>query len=123
MKFSVLLKYVTPHRNTLVAIMALLLVQSAVSLATPWLAGQLTGAVLGEPDAMFNSIRQILVVWLVVMTVRSLLGFATKYLIGTTGATMAARLRTRVYQHLQMLPISYSQERKQGDMLTLLSKQ
>lgn len=34
---------------------------------------------------------------------------------------MAARLRSRVYEHLQILPLAYFQERKQGDMLTLLS--
>jgi ABC-type multidrug transport system fused ATPase/permease subunit len=34
---------------------------------------------------------------------------------------MAARLRSRVYDHLQILPLAYYQERKPGDLLTLLS--
>jgi ABC-type multidrug transport system fused ATPase/permease subunit len=120
-KFSVLLQYVTPHRNTLLAIVALLLVESAVSLANPWLAGQLTGAVLGEADVVFASIGWILMAWLSLMVVTGLLGFATRYLVGTTGQTMAARLRARIYQHMQILPLTYIQERNQGNLLTLLS--
>jgi ABC-type multidrug transport system fused ATPase/permease subunit len=34
---------------------------------------------------------------------------------------MAAKLRTRVYEHLQILPLTYYQERRQGNLLTLLS--
>jgi len=120
-KFSALLQYVTPHRNTLVAIVGLLLLESAVSLASPWLAGQLTGAVLGEANILFTSISWILGTWLILMVVRSLLSFATQYLVGTTGQSMAAKLRSRIYEHMQILPLTYFQERNQGDQLTLLS--
>ncbi len=121
MKFSVLVQYVTPHRNTLAAIVLLLLVESAFSLSSPWLAGQLTGAVLGEASVYFTSTNSILIIWLIVMVCKSLLSFATQYLVGSTGQTMASRLRSRIYQHLQVLPLTYTQERNQGDMLTLLS--
>ena len=102
MKFSALLQYITPHRNTLLAIVALLLVESAVSLASPWLAGQLTGVVLGETDVLLTSINWILVAWLGLMVIKSLLSFASQYLVGSTGQTMAASLRTRIYQHMQV---------------------
>jgi ABC-type multidrug transport system fused ATPase/permease subunit len=122
MKFSVLLQYVTPHKRTLFAIVALLLLGSVISLANPWIAGQLTGVVLNESDVLFTNISWILVAWLALLTVKSLLSFATSYLIGCTGADMAARLRGRVYQHLQILPMNYYQDRRPGDLLTLLSR-
>ena len=59
--------------------------------------------------------------WFVLLAVKSLLAFASGYLIGSTGADMGARLRSRVYDHLQVLPLAYYQERKAGDLLTLLS--
>lgn len=121
MKFSALLQYVTPHRNTLLAIVALLLMESAASLASPWLAGQLTGAVLGETRVLFPSVGWILGFWLILMVIRSLLSAATQYLVGSTGQTMAAQLRSRVYGHMQILPLTYFQQRNQGDLLTLLS--
>jgi len=120
-KFTALLHYVTPHRHTLLAIVALLLAESAFSLTSPWIAGQLTGLALGEPAVLFASIGWALIAWLALMTLRSLLGFVSSYLVGSTGETMAAGLRTRVYQHLQILPLTYYQDRRPGDLLTLLS--
>ena len=48
-----------------------------------------------------------------------MLGFCTSYLIGTTGEKMAARLRKHVYDHMQLLPISYFQSRHAGLLLLL----
>jgi ABC-type multidrug transport system fused ATPase/permease subunit len=51
MKFSMLLQYITPHRKVLLGVVALLLAGSAVTLAQPWLAGQLTSVILAEERA------------------------------------------------------------------------
>jgi ATP-binding cassette, subfamily B, bacterial len=120
-KFSGLLRYITPHRKTLLAIVALLLASSAFALTGPWIAGQLTGLALGEANVFFASINGALVAWLALMTARGLLDFVSSYLVGSSGETMAAQLRARVYEHLQILPMTYYQERRPGDLLTLLS--
>ncbi len=65
--------------------------------------------------------RQLLGLWLVLMVLRSVLSFATQYFIGSTGERITAELRTRLYQHLQALPVGYYQQRRTGDTLTLLS--
>ena len=101
--------------------MALLLASSAFSLTGPWIAGQLTGLALGETKVFFTSINGALVAWLALMSARGLLDFSSAYLVGSTGETMAAQLRTRVYEHLQILPMTYYQEQRPGDLLTLLS--
>jgi ATP-binding cassette subfamily B protein len=120
-KFSALLQFVTPHRNTLFAIVFLLLLDSAFALTSPWIAGQLTGLVLGEAEVLFSSIRWLLTLWLGLMVIKSLVGFISSYLVGSAGETMGAQLRARVYEHLQVLPLPYHQDRKQGELLTLLS--
>jgi ABC-type multidrug transport system fused ATPase/permease subunit len=120
-KFSTLVQYVTPHRRTLFAIVMLLLLESVVTLAMPWIAGQLTGMALGEPKVLFTSIGWLFIAWLALIILKSVSGFVSSYFIGITGETMAAQLRTRVYEHLQILPLAYLQDRKQGDLLTLLS--
>lgn len=101
--------------------MALLLLSSAFSLVNPWIAGQLTGLALSEPGMLFTSINNVLMAWLALMTGRSVLSFVSSYVLGTTGEAMATQLRTRVYEHLQVLPMTYHQERRSGDLLTLLS--
>jgi ABC-type multidrug transport system fused ATPase/permease subunit len=112
MKFSTLLQHVTPQRNTLLFIMLLLLLDSAVALANPWLAGMLTKSILQGEGSGLPAFQFILLAWFGLLALRSLLSFATSYLVGSTGETMSARLRSRVYEHLQILPMSYYHERK-----------
>jgi ABC-type multidrug transport system fused ATPase/permease subunit len=121
LKYSALLSIVTPHRRTLLAILALLLADSAAALANPWIAGLATRKLLEGDQSGLPGLQLILLGWLALLAVKSLLGFASSYLVGTTGAGMAARLRSRVYEHLQILPMGYYQDRKPGDLLSLLS--
>ncbi|MEH6552208.1 MAG: ABC transporter ATP-binding protein [Pseudomonadales bacterium] len=121
MNFYQLLQFITPHRNTLVLVLVLLLTGSVISLSTPWVAGLLTGHILGETNNWLPSLPWILGAWFALLVVKSLLGFTTSYLIGTTGETMLAKLRTRLYDHIQLLPMQYYQEQRRGDVLALLS--
>lgn len=122
MKFARLLQYIKPHLITLVFVLVLLTLDSLVALAQPWIAGQLASAALsGGGGNDFIQIQKILLLWLGLITIKSILGFCSSYLVGTTGERMAARLRKRVYEHMQVLPISYFQSRQAGESLSLLS--
>lgn len=122
MKFTRLLHYITPHRGTLMLVLVLLLADSLAALAQPWIAGMLTTAALGGGGGNdFVAIQEVLLLWLGLITVKSILSFFNSYLVGTTGETMAARLRKRVYEHMQVLPISYFHARRPGESLSLLS--
>jgi len=116
--FRQLLPHLTPHRRVLAVMLALLLAGSLVSLANPWLAGLFTGSVLGQSEL---EPKLLLGAWLGLMVIRSLLGFFTSYRIGSTGQQLTASLRNRLYQHMQVLPVGYYQQRRPGDTLTLLS--
>ena len=116
--FRQLLPHITPHTRVLVIMLVLLLAGSLVSLANPWLAGLFTGSVLGqgklEPKLLLGA-------WLGLMLIRSLLSFFTSYRIGSAGQQLTASLRSRLYQHMQVLPVDYYQQRRPGETLTLLS--
>ena len=122
MKFTTLLQHVTPHRSTLVLIVLLLLAGSVISLVNPWVAGLLTYSILTPAKSAYAP-QIILLAWLGLLAVRSVLSFATQYTVGVTAETMSARLRSRVYEHLQVLPLAYHQDRRQGDLLTLLANE
>ena len=49
--YSQLLSYITPHRRTLLAVVALLLAGTAVTLVNPLIAGKLTQVLLGGRKA------------------------------------------------------------------------
>ncbi|MEM9137765.1 MAG: ABC transporter ATP-binding protein [Cyanobacteria bacterium P01_F01_bin.42] len=116
--FRELLHYITPERRVVLITLALMLAGSLVTLAQPWLAGLLAASVLGDSD--WDS-KQLLALWLGVIAISSLLGFFTSYRIGSTGQQLTANLRTRLYQHIQILPTAYYQQRRPGETLTLLS--
>jgi len=99
----------------------LLLAGTAVNLANPLFAGKLTETLLAEPGAATLPVGLLLAAWLVLLIVRAAVGVASSYLVGSTGALMGAELRSRVYEHMQVLPLAWFQERKQGDVLSLLS--
>ena len=120
MKFSVLLQYITPHRRILTWLVLLLLANSATALAQPWLAGKLTGALLHYSELSW-SVKEVLLLWIGLLLLRSGIGFATQYYVGSTGQMMTASLRSRLFQHLQALPISYHRQERRGDVLALLS--
>jgi len=119
-RFGSLLGYITPHRRVLLAVLGLLVAGSLLSLVNPWMAGLLTASVMGYGEGGMG-VRPLLGIWLFLMLLRSVLSFATQYFIGRTGERITAALRTRLYQHLQALPVGYYQQRRSGDTLTLLS--
>jgi len=119
--YSRLLSYITPHRNTLLLIVALLLAGTAINLANPLIAGKLTSVLLASPDEGATGTGFILIAWGVLLAIKAVFSIASSYLVGSTGVQMAAELRSRVYEHMQILPLGWHQERKQGDVLSLLS--
>ena len=120
-QFLRLVKFVSPYKGTLLLAMSLMLGESALSLASPWLAGQFTESLLSESDHINYSYRQILLLWLVVLVVQGLLTFGNSYLLGNTGETILSQLRVRIYDHLQALPLDYFHHRKRGEVLTILT--
>ncbi len=123
-RFRLILSYITPHRRVLLAVLGLLLAGSLLALANPWMAGLLTRSVLGDiagQETQPLDSRLLLGLWLGLLLINAALAFASQYYIGATGERITALLRTRLYQHLQALPVGYYQQRRSGDTLTLLS--
>jgi ABC-type multidrug transport system fused ATPase/permease subunit len=112
----------TPPKKVLLLLAVLLLIENAVALVIPWLAGQFTKLLLDRPTVPPPfSYQQILLVWFVLLTVQGLFVYLNRSLAGATTERMLARLRTRLYDHLQSLPLAFYHGRKQGEILSLLS--
>ena len=120
-----LLAYVTPNWRVLVLAVVLMMGESAIALLNPWIAAQLTGVVT-QPGAAIAplpggfGLLGLMALWALLLVVQSGLSFGNRYLLGSTGATMLADLRSRLYDHLQSLPLGYFHDRRRGDVLALL---
>jgi subfamily B ATP-binding cassette protein MsbA len=114
-----LLAFAAPHRGILALSGALTLFESVVMLGVPWAGGLLTEAILRGgtgPD-----IGGILLAMLGLFALQSLFQFASGYLLDGTADQIIADLRTRLYDHLQALPLAFYHRRRLGDALALLS--
>ncbi len=118
--FLRLLGHVTPHRAVLVLAVVLMVAESAIALAHPWLASRFAGLVLDGADSLRADLIALMVLWAFLLAAQGVLSFGNRYLLGSTGETMLAGLRTRLYDHLQSLPLDYFHQRRRGEVLALL---
>ena len=123
MKYTSLLRFVTPRRHVLLLIFLLLMLGSAISLSNPWIAGMLTEALLQEKARDSLGLKTVLLLWLGIIAARSMISFLSQYYISITGEKILVTLRTRIYEHLQILPMRYFHEHSPGETLALLSNE
>ena len=114
-EIAFLARLLSPYRRALWLAIALLLCESLVMLAMPWIAGQVAAMLLaGEVPG------GLLLAWLGLLTAQAGMAFGNGLLLGRASARVVADLGSRVYDHLQSLPLSWHQERKRGEILALL---
>ena len=110
------LRLLRPHQPAIWLALALMLVQSAATLAQPWLAGVMTNRlVLGEHlGAML---------WLLfgLVTAQATLGYLIAMQLQRVSGRLIADAGAQVYAHLQALPLAWHHERRRGDVLALLT--
>ena len=118
-----LLAYVTPSWRVLVLAVVLMMGESAIALLNPWIAAHLTTLVTRPAAESLPGgfgLLGLMALWALLLTVQSGLSFGNRYLLGSTGTAMLADLRSRLYDHLQSLPLGYFHERRRGEVLALL---
>ena len=115
-----ILGYALPYRAALVICSLLMLVESGLALAVPWLGGRLAGTLLanGAEPAITG---KLLLALLVLFALQALLKFGNSYLLSRSAEQILADLRIRLYDHLQALPLGFYHQRRQGEILALLT--
>lgn len=109
------------HKFALLIAIALMVVESLVSLSVPWFAGKFSESIL-DGETIFNlSYIQIALIWLSLFVVQALLRFLSTYRVNFIGAKMLTELSCRLYDHIQLLPVKYFSNTKKGETLALLS--
>jgi ABC-type multidrug transport system fused ATPase/permease subunit len=109
------------HKLPLLVAIALMVIESIVSLSVPWFAGKFSESVL-DGKTLFNlSYIQIALLWLSLFVLQALLRFLSTYKVNFIGAQMLTELSCRLYDHIQLLPVKYFSNTKKGETLALLS--
>ncbi|GIX30238.1 MAG: ABC transporter ATP-binding protein [Porticoccaceae bacterium] len=116
-----LLALTAPPRGRLLASLVLLLAGSAATLLNPWFAGQVTAFLTADGTSAFASFQLLVAAWVGLIALRATLQAVTGYALGAVAEEVLARLRARLYEHLQLLPLVWFDERRRGDVLSILT--
>ncbi len=116
-----LLAFARPCRGTLVLGMGLMVAESALALAVPWLGGKLAELFLPGHLAAWAHPETLFLTLLTVLAAQALLKFVNVSVLGAAADRLAADLKIRLYDHLQALPLGFFHQRRQGDALALLT--
>ena len=109
------------HKLPLLVAIALMVVESLVSLSVPWFAGKFSESILDDKTIFNLSYIQIALIWLSLFVLQALLRFLSTYKVNFIGAKMLTELSCRLYDHIQRLPVKYFTSTKKGETLALLS--
>jgi ABC-type multidrug transport system fused ATPase/permease subunit len=134
---SLIWSLLKPYRSSLVIILAAMLVQTAMSVATPWPLKIILDNVVGEhqlPPWLDDFLRpfmtsggkmQIAAAAAIATILIALLGAAASYLANyyttSVGQWVANDLRLRTYQHLQQLSLNYYNTHEMGALLSTIT--
>lgn len=111
-----LLPLLRPHASTLALALVLLLLQSLAILAQPWLGGMLA-------TRLFSSQGLGALLWILfgLVAAQAALGYLVSIQLKKASGRMMAETGSRLYAHLQALPMAWHHERQRGDVLALLT--
>ena len=113
-----LLRYLAPFRVQLMGALALVIISAATQAAGPALIGVAVDSFIArkDPAGLMQEMLLLLGVYIV--------GFGAQagqtYLIGTVGQRFLARLRTEIFDKVQVLPVTYFDKNQTGDLMSRL---
>lgn len=117
--------FLRPHLALFAFGLLLLLAANLVFLSFPFLMGRLVDVLTGEASWEFHrfelGVTAICAVLLVVLAVRAGLSFGQTYTFGVVSNRISRSLRSRLYERLLLLPMSYYDRHRTGELISRLS--
>lgn len=105
-----------PHLPALLLALVLMLVQSVATLAQPWVGGQLTSRLVFS-----EGFTDLLWLLFALVAAQAALGYVVSVQLQAVSGRLVADAGAQLYAHLQSLPLAWHQERRRGDVLSLLT--
>ena len=106
------------HRRSLAVIGGVSLIGSVTTLTLPWLAARLTAGITGDAAIDIGTTLGLLAAALVGLTAANV---AVAILSEQAAGQILAGLRSETYAHIQSMPVSFHDNNRQGDLLSLMT--
>jgi len=114
-----LFSYVKPYRFIIAVAAVLSLISTGLSLLFPLVSGMLVNVVTGVNTSI--DIPQIIGALVIVFVVKAFIDIASQFLISQAGESVTRDLRVHVYDHLQLLGLSFYANRRTGELTSRLT--
>lgn len=112
-------KLVDEHRMLLVAVLALVFVSSALALLGPYLIGYIIDEFI-VPQS-FGGMGTVIFWLIAVYTGHSAALYLQNYWMVGIAQGVIYRMRTRLFEHLQRLPVSFFDKRQHGELMSRMT--
>ncbi|WP_250030606.1 ABC transporter ATP-binding protein [Paractinoplanes maris] len=116
-----ILRYARPYRRDILVFLITVVIAAGIGVATPLLAGHVVNAITGAgPDAASTVIR--LAVMIAVLAVAdAFLSLAQRWYSARIGEGIILDLRTKVYDHVQRMPLQFFTRTQTGALVSRLN--
>lgn len=113
------LGFARPHRGKLIAFVVLSVVMAFLAVATPVLAGRVVDAIVAK--AGVEEVVWLAVLIAIVAIAEAGLGLVSRWLSSVIGEGVIVDLRTRVFDHVQKMPIAFFTRTRTGALVSRLN--
>jgi ATP-binding cassette subfamily B protein len=113
------LGFARPHRGKLIAFVAVSIVMAFLAVATPVLAGQVVNAIVASAGT--GEVIRLAALIAGVAVAEAALGMVSRWLSSTIGEGVIVDLRTRVFDHVQKMPIAFFTRTRTGALVSRLN--
>ncbi|WP_426998348.1 ABC transporter ATP-binding protein [Pseudarthrobacter sp. N5] len=111
--------FARPHRGKLVSFVLLSIAMAVLAVATPVLAGQVVDAIIAGVGT--DVVIRLAFLIAAVAVAEAGLGLVTRWLSSTIGEGVIVDLRTRVFDHVQKMPIAFFTRTRTGALVSRLN--
>lgn len=109
-----------PFRWPLALCLALMLTESAALLVVPWLGGHIVGGLVSSAQLPLGGLAVGLIG---LFALRAGLQIAQRRVLAKTAEELTASLRIELYDHLLRRPLPWLDDRRRGDLLSLITRE
>lgn len=113
------LGFARPHRGKLIAFVTVSIAMAFLAVATPVLAGQVVNAIVARSGA--GEVIRLAALIAGVAVAEAALGMVSRWLSSTIGEGVIVDLRTRVFDHVQKMPIAFFTRTRTGALVSRLN--
>ncbi|WP_433385178.1 ABC transporter ATP-binding protein [Actinoplanes sp. CA-142083] len=116
-----ILRFARPYRRDIAVFLITVVFDALIGVATPLLAGHVVNAITGGGDDAAGVVIRLALAIAVLAVVDALLSLAQRWYSARIGEGIILDLRTRVYDHVQRMPLQFFTRTQTGALVSRLN--